>query len=137
MSECRHGVDRDLECRECEDEYERQRKTSITKQKLGEAWAPFMDGKAAKEAQQEPAPGDIRALKYRIHELEGEVLGYKRLALERDKAAAVAHVGDMDHGPFEITPTAYGYDHLKHGDMLYTPPPTQPPRSDATGVGCA
>ena len=25
------------------------------------------------------APGDIRALKHRIHELEGEVIGYKRI----------------------------------------------------------
>ena len=28
---------------------------------------------------QEPAIGDIRALKHRIHELEGEVIGYKRI----------------------------------------------------------
>lgn len=71
------------------------------------------------------APGDIRALKYRIHELEGEVIGYKRILDEQGKAkpVAVAHVGNMDHGPFEITPTAYGCDHLKHGDKLYTSPP--------------
>jgi len=37
-----------------------------------------------------PAPGDIRALKHRIHELEGEVIGYKRLALEKDAAAVLA-----------------------------------------------
>jgi len=28
---------------------------------------------------QEPVIGDIRALKHRIHELEGEVIGYKRI----------------------------------------------------------
>ena len=40
----------------------------------------------------EPAPGDIRALKHRIHELEGEVLGYKQmldLAEEKLKSAPV------------------------------------------------
>ena len=42
-----------------------------------------------KEPAQEPAIGDIRALKHRIHELEGEVIGYKRIldaqpALERN-----------------------------------------------------
>ena len=30
-------------------------------------------------AQSEQAIGDIRALKHRIHELEGEVIGYKRI----------------------------------------------------------
>jgi NADH pyrophosphatase NudC (nudix superfamily) len=29
--------------------------------------------------EQEPAIGDIRALKHRIHELEGEVIGYKQI----------------------------------------------------------
>ena len=33
----------------------------------------------ALEQQAEPVHGDIRALKYRIHELEGEVMGYKRM----------------------------------------------------------
>lgn len=28
---------------------------------------------------QEPAIGDIRALKHHIHELEGEIIGYKRI----------------------------------------------------------
>ena len=32
------------------------------------------------------APGDIRALKHRIHELEGEVIGYKRILDEQGKA---------------------------------------------------
>ena len=33
----------------------------------------------AAQQQAEPVHGDIRALKYRIHELEGEVLGYKQM----------------------------------------------------------
>lgn len=72
--------------------------------------------------------GDIRALKYRIHELEGEVIGYKRILDDQAKAVpvAIAHVGNMDHGPFEITPTAHGCDHLKHGDNLYTQAAVEP-----------
>ena len=31
------------------------------------------------QPEQEPVHGDIRALRYRIFELEGEVLGYKRM----------------------------------------------------------
>ena len=34
---------------------------------------------ADSQQQAEPVHGDIRALKYRIHELEGEVMGYKRM----------------------------------------------------------
>ena len=40
---------------------------------------------------QAAAPGDIRALKYRIHELEGEVIGYKRI---------------LDEPPFKVAPAA-------------------------------
>ena len=32
----------------------------------------------------QPAPGDIRALKHRIHELEGEVLGYKQILSDQE-----------------------------------------------------
>lgn len=35
------------------------------------------------------APGDIRALKYRIHELEGEVMGYKRILDEQAAAQCI------------------------------------------------
>jgi len=35
---------------------------------------------------QEPAHGDIRALKHRIHELEGEVIGYKQILQEAETA---------------------------------------------------
>lgn len=31
-----------------------------------------------------PPAGDIRALKYRIHELEGELLGYKKIVADQD-----------------------------------------------------
>jgi hypothetical protein len=34
-----------------------------------------------------PQAGDIRALKHRIHELEGEVIGYKRMLQEAETAA--------------------------------------------------
>ena len=30
------------------------------------------------------AAGDIRALKHRIHELEGELLGYKKIVADQD-----------------------------------------------------
>ena len=39
----------------------------------------------------QPENGDIRALKYRIHELEGEVLGYKRMLEE----AALKKLADL------------------------------------------
>ncbi len=39
-------------------------------------WKAYTD---PPQQQAEPVHGDIRALKYRIHELEGEVLGYKRM----------------------------------------------------------
>ena len=31
-----------------------------------------------------PPAGDIRALKHRIHELEGELLGYKKIVADQD-----------------------------------------------------
>jgi hypothetical protein len=52
----------------------------------------------AKPDPQQPAPGDIRALKHRIHELEGEVLGYKQmldLAEEKLKSATVQEPVDI------------------------------------------
>lgn len=49
-----------------------------------EAAAPVQDVYAA--------PGDIRALKYRIHELEGEVIGYKQILAEQDAAEPVANI---------------------------------------------
>jgi len=42
------------------------------------------------------APGDIRALKHRIHELEGEVIGYKRILDEQGKAIAAARVQENE-----------------------------------------
>jgi hypothetical protein len=49
---------------------------------------------------QEPAHGDIRALKHRIHELEGELIGYKRLLQEAETAP-----------PPEQEPVAYYHPH--------------------------
>ena len=42
--QCKHGKFYD-QCGQCEDDYERQRKVATTRQKLGEAWAPWMDKK--------------------------------------------------------------------------------------------
>jgi hypothetical protein len=36
------------------------------------------------QPEQEPAIGDIRALKHRIHALEGEVIGYKQIVADQD-----------------------------------------------------
>ena len=90
------------------------------------AWAGW---KAA-----QPAHGDIRALKYRIHELEGEVLGYKRMLEE----AALKKLADLGQ-EIEQEPVAwicYGapgkrdidfeesdIDGLPIGAPLYTTPP--------------
>ncbi len=43
--QCRHGNFYD-HCGQCEDEFESRRKAAITRQKLGEAWAPWMDKKS-------------------------------------------------------------------------------------------
>ena len=47
--------------------------------------------KALEQPEQAMAHGDIRALKYRIHELEGEVIGYKRIIEE----AALKKLADL------------------------------------------
>ena len=39
---------------------------------------------ALAQPEQEPAIGDIRALKHRIHALEGEVIGYKQIVADQD-----------------------------------------------------
>ncbi len=49
--QCKHGSFHD-QCGKCEDDYERQRKARATRQKLGEAWAPWI-GKAMGELTQE------------------------------------------------------------------------------------
>ncbi len=49
---------------------------------------PIETRDAIKEAlaqpEQELAIGDVRALKHRIHELEGELLGYKKIVADQD-----------------------------------------------------
>ena len=43
------------------------------------------DNNGRKYITTEPLPaGDIRALKHRIHELEGELLGYKKIVADQD-----------------------------------------------------
>ena len=50
----------------------------------------------------QPEHGDIRALKYRIHELEGEVIGYKRMIEE----AALKKLADLGQ-QLEQAPVAW------------------------------
>jgi hypothetical protein len=56
------------------------------------------------------------------------------LAEPQSKPVAIAHVGGMDHGPFEIVPTAYGVDTLKSRDKLYTHPASKSSLSDIRGA---
>ena len=61
----------------------------------------------------QPAPGDIRALKHRIHELEGDVLGYKQmldLAEEKLKPAPVALDVTLDDEEIKLLRDMLGYD---------------------------
>ena len=62
-------------------------------------------GSPQPEQQAEPVHGDIRALKYRIHELEGEVMGYKRMlnvaeAASQRKPLSYEQIDDIwvEHG---------------------------------------
>ena len=45
---------------------------------------------ALAQPEQEPAIGDIRALKHRIHALEGEVIGYKQILYAQSEQEPVA-----------------------------------------------
>ena len=54
----------------------------------------------------QPEHGDIRALKYRIHELEGEVIGYKRI-IEEAALKKLADLGQkIEQDPVAWTPVA-------------------------------
>jgi len=54
----------------------------------------------------QPENGDIRALKYRIHELEGEVIGYKRM-IEEAALKKLADLGQqIEQEPVAWTPVA-------------------------------
>ena len=47
------------------------------------------DANGLKYITNEPLPeGDIRAMKHRIHELEGELLGYKKIVADQDAMLA-------------------------------------------------
>ena len=57
------------------------------------------DGHKIQKAQPEQEPvaiGDIRALKHRIHELEGEVIGYKRILDAQPEQEPVAYLCKPD-----------------------------------------
>jgi len=47
-------------------------------------WREVTDGSAGVPLYTTPPAGDIRALKHRIHELEGELLGYKKIVADQD-----------------------------------------------------
>jgi len=91
----------------------------------------FPDGITKLYAAAGAVPGDIRALKHRIHELEGEVIGYKRIVSDSEAAGAVTPCSkcaelaaqepvarfNWDSGNFEWL-TKYKYD-LHHMKPLY------------------
>ena len=62
----------------------------------------------------QPENGDIRALKYRIHELEGEVLGYKRMLEE----AALKKLADLGQ-EIEQEPVAWLKEDWTGGHLNY------------------
>ena len=62
--QCKHGNFYD-QCGQCEDDYERKRKAATTRQKLGEAWAPWMD----KKPEPTSKPCELMALEKKIMEL--------------------------------------------------------------------
>ena len=73
-----------------------------------------------------PAIGDIRALKHRIHALEGDVIGYKQLLDAAEQPAQQEPVAWFD--PWTRNNVTTDYDaYGKHGIPLYTSPPQQEP----------
>ena len=73
--------------------------------------------RTALEQEPEPAHGDIRALKYRIHELEGEVLGYKRMLEE----AALKKLADLGQ-EIEQEPVAWPVEEQPDGSVIPVDP---------------
>ena len=70
-------------------------------------------------------PGDIRALKYRIHELEGEVIGYKRILDEQAAAEPVGYVLDCEDLLMSIIREKGYYKRQGEVPLYRTPPATQ------------
>ena len=71
---------------------------------------------------QEPAIGDIRALKHRIHELEGEVIGYKQILDAQPAQEPVACVGTNGELMWLNKPRVIYSKPIP----LYTAPPQRP-----------
>ena len=75
----------------------------------------------------QPEHGDIRALKYRIHELEGEVIGYKRM-IEESALKKLADLGqEIEQEPVgEVLNERGEIDYISYvppvGTRLYTAP---------------
>ena len=84
---------------------------------------------AIKEALAQPefAIGDIRALRHRIHELEGEVIGYKQILDAQPKQEPVAWIYRSTGALFDICP-----NDADEGEFvpLYTTPPQRKPLTD-------
>jgi hypothetical protein len=72
----------------------------------------FIDPPAA-----QPEHGDIRALKYRIHELEGEVIGYKRM-IEEAALKKLADLGQQIEQEPLAWMLAYSIDRFKRGYIV-------------------
>ena len=69
-------------------------------------------------------PGDLRALKRRIHELEGEVLGYKQILAEQEKSEPICYISGTRGGRFVVQPTDPAMV-LPTGMALFAAPPAQ------------
>ena len=92
------------------------------------------------QQQAEPVHGDIRALKYRIHELEGEVMGYKRMldvaeaaSQPQQQAEPVAWTLTKTLNKRETTTRAYLWFSNPQNYLwtpLYTTPPQRKPLTD-------
>ena len=69
--------------------------------------------------------GDIRALKHRIHALEGEVIGYKQILDAQPVQEPVAWAMLHDNGQFidAIHPDEHARFEGKYTHPLYTTPP--------------
>ena len=86
---------------------------------------------ALAQPEQEPvAIGDIRALKHRIHELEGEVIGYKRILDAQPAQEPDAQI-TVEHYSSDFENITVDFCNLEKGvHLLYTTPPQRKPLTD-------